>query len=147
MSRGAAPMNQAPHVQVAIAIISDAARQRVLICRRPHDTVLPNLWEFPGGKCHDHEALAACAVREAREEVGIEIVVRRALTSIRHSYPHALVDLHPFICQHVTGTPRALAVQEWRWVNPGALASYEFPAANRDLLVLVASQWDALTGA
>ena len=133
-------------VDVAIAIVFDRAGERVLICQRRHDTVLPNYWEFPGGKVNDGETLAACAVREVREELGIEVETVKELTRIEHDYPHAFVRLHPFVCRHVAGDVALLCVADARWVAPAEVKAYTFPAANGALVERVARGWLALVG-
>jgi mutator protein MutT len=133
-------------VQVAIAIVFDAAREKVLICRRPHDTVLPNYWEFPGGKCDAGETLDACAVREVREELGIVVRAHRQLETIEYHYPHAFVRLHPFVCVHESGEVQLLAVQDARWLDPAAIRGYQFPEANVPLIDRVAQGWSVLVG-
>lgn len=121
-------------VDVAIAIIFDAMNEKILVCKRKADTVLGGFWEFPGGKCNNGESLATCAVREVREEVGIDIRVLGTLPVIEHSYPHANVRLYPFVCQHVSGTPQLLAVAELTWAKPCDLGEYQFPPPNVGLV-------------
>ena len=131
-------------VVVAIAIVFDQARQKVLICRRPHDTVLPNYWEFPGGKCDAGENLADCAVREVREELGITVRAVHQLETIDYHYPHAFVRLHPFVCQHESGVVQLLAVQDARWLDPHEIRAYQFPEANLPLIDRVSQGWAAV---
>ena len=131
-------------VDVAIAIVFDSAKEKLLICRRPHDTVLPNYWEFPGGKCNPGETLAVCAIREVYEELGIAIRTCRQLDAIEYRYPHAFVRLHPFVCQHVSGEVQLLAVQDARWLDPNEITAYQFPEANLPLIERVARGWSAL---
>lgn len=129
-------------VHVAVGVLLRPAGQgvpgvEVLIARRPHDTVLPGLWELPGGKVEPGETIEACVAREFREELGVEITVGDALPIVQHTYDHATVRLHPFFCRLLSGSPRNLAVTEHRWVQPADLGSYEFPAANAPLLAEV----------
>jgi len=128
-------------VEVAVAVVFDGARQRVLICKRKADAVLGGFWELPGGKCAGGETLVECARREVREEVGIEVEAVSRLGSIEHAYPHALVRLTPFVCRHVAGAVALLAVAEARWVLPGEVAAYRFPPANEGLMRDVAQGW------
>jgi mutator protein MutT len=125
-------------IDVAIAIILDPSRTNILICQRRHDTVLGGYWEFPGGKAHADESLEQCAQREVTEELGITVRCLRALPAIEHDYPHALVRLHPFVCQHASGTPQLLAVQAIKWIAPAEILSFDFPPANESLVALVA---------
>jgi mutator protein MutT len=121
-------------VEVAIAIVFDAAAGKVLICRRKEETVLGGYWEFPGGKCDAGEAPEACAAREVLEETGLVVRVRRGLEVIEHEYEHARVRLHPFLCERAGGELRLTAAAEGRWVTPGELGAYRFPEANGGLV-------------
>ena len=133
-------------VEVAVAIVFDATKERVLICKRKPDAVLGGYWELPGGKRGEREVLAECARREVREEVGIEVEVVGQLAAIEHAYPHALVRLTPFVCRHVAGIVELLAVAEAKWVLPAEVAGYRFPAANEKLMGDVARGWGHLMG-
>ena len=51
----------------------------LLSARRTEPAAVAGLWEFPGGKVEDDETPAACAVRELREELGLEVRLHRVL--------------------------------------------------------------------
>ena len=118
-----------PHRQIAAAVIR-RPDGRILIAQRPADGLLPNLWEFPGGKQEAGESLRACCSREIREELGIEIAVGQEIARVDHAYSHYSVTLHFFACRHVSGRPRALGCQAFRWTRPEELADRPFPRAN-----------------
>ena len=63
-------MNQKPQVGTAMIITKD---DKVLLMKRkgPHGT---GTWSTPGGHLDFGESLEECAAREAREEVGVEVV-------------------------------------------------------------------------
>lgn len=48
---------------------------RVLLLQRAPDDDGPNLWEVPGGEASKNETLVQCAVRELKEETGLEACV------------------------------------------------------------------------
>jgi ADP-ribose pyrophosphatase YjhB (NUDIX family) len=58
----------------ATVVILDASGQRFLALRRAVEPKA-GLWELPGGFCDGWEHPSAAAVREAREELGVEVVV------------------------------------------------------------------------
>jgi len=117
------------HRHIAAAVIR-RRDGRILIAQRRGDGLLPNLWEFPGGKQERGETLEACCRREIKEELGVQIRVGNRLARIEHAYSHYSITLHVFACQHVSGRPRALGCQAWRWVRAEELADYPFPRAN-----------------
>lgn len=132
-------------VEVAIAVVFDRARERILICKRKQDTVLGGYWEFPGGKCDPGETPEACACREVLEETNLAVRAIRKLAVIEHDYPHARVRLHPFLCEHVSGEVQLLAVADAKWITPAEVSAYRFPEANVPLLEAVARGFDHVT--
>jgi A/G-specific adenine glycosylase len=121
-----------PHYDVTAAIIRQ--RGRVLIARRPLDSMLGGLWEFPGGKKERGESLEECLQREICEELGIEIKVGPLVTRLNHTYTHLRITLHAFECRRVRGRPRAIQVADWRWVTPDALDTFAFAVTDRKIV-------------
>jgi len=132
------------HVEVAIAIVFDQGHERLLICKRKAGTVLAGYWEFPGGKCDPHETAAQCACREVKEELGVEVRTIGELPIIEHHYPHALVRLHPFVCEWMEGEVQLLAVDDAKWIDPANAVEYRFPEANVELVETVARGFEAV---
>jgi 8-oxo-dGTP diphosphatase len=58
-------------VAAAAAVILDA-EGRILLCHRS-SSVFRGRWSIPAGFCEEDETIEACAVREAREETGLEV--------------------------------------------------------------------------
>jgi mutator protein MutT len=130
-------------IEAAIAVVM--RNGKVLICqRRNDDDALPGYWEFPGGKCEDGETLEQCLIRELREEVNIDARPIRPLPPIEHGYPHALIRLHPFLCEHADGEPQLLECQQAFWIEPQELRKYRFPPANEDLIERVIEHFQLL---
>lgn len=119
-----------PHLQIALALIWRGGE--VLIAQRALDADhLPGAMEFPGGKIEPGETPAEAAVREAREETGLEVEVVGARERIEWDYPERRVALYPFDCRIVGGTE----APGCHFVAPTRLKNEDFPAANRSLLV------------
>jgi mutator protein MutT len=120
-------------IEAAIAVVM--RNGKVLICqRRDDDDALPGYWEFPGGKCEAGETLEQCVIRELREEVNIDARPITPLPPIEHDYSHALIRLHPFLCEHANGEPELLECQQAVWIEPHELLDYRFPPANEELI-------------
>lgn len=129
-------------VSVALAIVLERGGPRLLICQRKPDVPLGGLWEFPGGKLEPGESPEQAAVREVREELGIDVAPVGRLGPITHTYPHATVTLTPILCRHLAGEPNAVDCADWRWVHRTELAQYPFPEANAPLLACLAESTD-----
>lgn len=119
-------------VRVAAAVIVENGK--VLLAHRFPHVHLPDLWEFPGGKLEDGETPEACAIREVREELGIEIAVDRLLLRRPYDYADRKVDLWFFAARRLRGSPRPIHCSEFVWVAPEDVASYPLPDASTPVI-------------
>jgi 8-oxo-dGTP diphosphatase len=122
-------------VRVGIAIVE--LRGRYLVGRRAEDADLPGQAEFPGGKCEPDESPREAAVRECREETGLEVAPVRLLQRCRHEYEHATVELHFWLCR--AADPADEPSGGFRWLSPAELITEPFPPANGRILDLIRS--------
>jgi mutator protein MutT len=125
-------MGQQQPIDVAAALIFHDGK--LLITQRRPDDHLPNLWEFPGGKVEPGETFEGCLTREIREELGIEISVGKLVEDLTHTYPEKTVHLCFFDCRLISGEPKAIHVQDLRWIRRNELRNFEFPAADAKLI-------------
>ena len=123
-----------PHVDVTAAVIR--RNGRLLIAQRPVGGRLGGLWEFPGGKVEAGESLPQCLRREIKEELGFRIKVGDFITAIDHAYTHFKITLHAFECTVVSGQPRKLGVEDFKWVHMSDLDRFAF--AKTDLKIIEA---------
>jgi mutator protein MutT len=123
-------------VHVGVGIVLSEDRSRALVCLRRDNDYWGGWWEFPGGKCEPDESPADCVVRELWEEVGIDVKATESLTVIQHHYADRdrLVHLHPFICELIAGTPRAIEVVKCAWHTPAELREIRFLPANGPII-------------
>jgi A/G-specific adenine glycosylase len=112
---------------------------RILIDKRKPDGLLGGLWEFPGGKKESSETLEAALLREVREELAIRIQIERPLAVVDHTYSHFRVRIHAFECTWVSGEPRCITCDEFRWVRLQDVGRYAFPAANNKIIQVLRS--------
>ena len=65
---------------------------------RPEGVPLAGFWEFPGGKVEPLETPADAAVRECREEAGLDVRVVGEYPPVDFDYPHGSLHLRFFAC-------------------------------------------------
>jgi mutator protein MutT len=129
--------NPKPHISVTAALIFRDGN--ILITKRPAGYHLAGLWEFPGGKQEPGESLEECLEREIKEELDIEIHADRFFSTVRHEYEKKIVSLHVFECVHLSGEPKAIECQEFKWVKPEDLLLYEFPPPDLEIIKMLVS--------
>jgi A/G-specific adenine glycosylase len=134
-----------PHHDIAVALVwrDDG---RLLIQRRPPEGLLGGLWEFPGGKVEPGEHAEQAAVRETREETGLEIRVRRPAGRVVHAFSHFRITLHAFHADVVGGELLTDGPEPRAWVEPRDLSTYAFPIATRRIIDRLHGPRDGLYG-
>lgn len=111
----------------------------LLIAQRPAGKHGELKWEFPGGKVEEDEDPRDCLIREAREELDIEVKIERIADVVFHRYPDRAVLLLFYVCRYVGREVRALDCADFAWVKPSELPHYDFIAADSDLIRQLAS--------
>lgn len=103
----------------------------VLMARRPPGGRHGGLWEFPGGKVEAGETPEDCLRREVKGRIGVDIEVRQKLGEHVHEYSNYSVQMTMFACELRPGAhPRALTVNDLRWVASRDFFDYDFPPAD-----------------
>ena len=76
---------------------------KILVTQRSKNMKLPLKWEFPGGKLENNESEIECIKREIKEELNIEIKVRKRLSNNLHDYGTFQINLIPFVVEYISG--------------------------------------------
>lgn len=121
------------HLHVVAAVI-DNGRGEVLIARRHDHLHQGGLWEFPGGKVEEGEAVIAALQRELQEELAITPELSHPLLRIPYHYPDRKVLLDVWRVTAYQGEPRGAEGQPLAWVKKQVLRDYAFPAANQPII-------------
>ena len=109
--------------------------EEVLICQRRADQPMALKWEFPGGKIEAGESAEQALARELDEELGITAEVGSRVARTRHTYRSGgAVDLQFFAVHAFTGEVTNRIFNEVRWVSLRDLTTFDFLAADRDLI-------------
>jgi len=128
-------VSSGPTVVVAAVI---ATGDRFLVTRRQKGVHLEGYWEFPGGKIDPDETHTAALQREIREELDASVDVGDLLQTTTHTYPEKTVTLYFYRCR-IAGAPHPLIGQEMKWVSRAELGTLNFPAADEELIKMLAA--------
>jgi 8-oxo-dGTP diphosphatase len=125
-----------PRVPCAGAVVHDAAGLLLLIRRGQEPG--RGLWSLPGGRCEPGESAAETAVREVREETGLDVAAGPLVGRVERPGLDGAVYVIDDVACTVLGGELAPGddADDVRWVDAAGLA----------LLPLVEGLLDALTG-
>ena len=132
-------------LNVAAAMIAD--RQGAVLCVRRGARGFASTagkWEFPGGKIEPGETPAQAAVREVREELGLDIEPLAEIPPVRHVYPEFAITLHGVLCAPCSEgapTPTLREHTAFDWCPPDALWRHDFAAADTPLLTALRTRF------
>ncbi|PCJ31995.1 MAG: 8-oxo-dGTP diphosphatase MutT [Gammaproteobacteria bacterium] len=122
------------HVAVAVIISSE---QEVLVSLRQAHQHQGGLWEFPGGKVEQGEAVYDALLREINEEVGLLITAAQPLIEIEHDYGDKSVLLDVWTVTSFEGIAEGREGQKLRWTAIGELNENDFPSANIEIIKML----------
>ena len=125
-------------LEVAAVILTNEQDQ-ILICRRTAGGNCGNLWEFPGGKREAGETMEDCAVRECREELGVEITVDGIFNQHQFSYPDKEIAFTFFWGHIVDGVPQMRVHSGLCWAQRQEMTQFAFCPADIELVERLAS--------
>ena len=128
-------------MRIVVAAVIERSDRRLLIGQRRKDDTSPLKWEFPGGKVRDGEAPEAALARELQEELGVTLVKSVELGRVRHLYAGTPEELEiRFFAAAITESEMMpYAFEQIAWALPKELGSYDFLAANRELIAQLAT--------
>lgn len=121
-------------VRVAVGVILNPERNRVLVTKRAEGAHQGGLWEFPGGKVEVGEDVQGALSRELHEELCIRPLQVEPLLVISHDYWDKQVMLEVWLVERFAGQPEGREGQPLRWVAVDELDELEFPPANAAIL-------------
>ena len=115
-------------VDVALAV--PLRGERVLVAVRDDRADQGGLWEFPGGKIQPGEPAGSAALRELREETGLQASEPEPLMVFIHDYPDRAIRFHCFVVRDPDGEVEIGGGRRWDWVDYEKLTGLPMPAAN-----------------
>jgi 8-oxo-dGTP diphosphatase len=128
-------------MRTVVAAIIERADRRLLIGQRRRTDTSPLKWEFPGGKVELGETPEAALARELREELGAKLQKSVPIGRVVHKYAHTTEPLEIlFFAVEIADTELSpKTFEQTAWVLPRELGSYDFLAANAELVANLAT--------
>jgi 8-oxo-dGTP diphosphatase len=91
-----------------------------------------NRWEFPGGKVDPGETPEMAIVREFREELGVEAIPLKLLTSVKFTNKGGIVELLAYTISLSSTTGFVLTEHtETRWATMDEISRLDFVDSDR----------------
>ena len=120
-----------PAPPAPIRVVAAVVRRgdEYLVCQRPAHKRHGGLWEFPGGKLHPGESLAAAAARELQEELGVRVTATGPVHFVAADPGSAFVV--EFLAVTIAGTPRPTEHAQVAWLAAPALGALPLCPSDR----------------
>ncbi len=126
---------------IVVAAVIERSDRRLLIGQRRKNDTSPLKWEFPGGKVRGAETPEVALARELQEELAATVVKCVELGRVRHQYagtPEEL-EIRFFAAEVAESELKPRTFEQIAWVLPKELGTYDFLAANRELIAQLAT--------
>ena len=123
-------------IKVTCAIIRNEDDE-ILIVQRGEKSDHPFKWEFPGGKLAEGASDEDCIIREIKEELSMDIIIRHRMENVEYDYGKKQIMLIPFICETLDELPFLSEHISYKWLSPDALVDIDLSEAD----VLVANNY------
>jgi len=120
-------------LHVVVGVITDPQNQ-ILVARRPAHVDQGNLWEFPGGKVEDGEAVYDALCRELKEELNLDVLSATPFLKVNHDYPKYSVMLDTWRVEKYGGDIKGAEGQAIRWVSLKELKGLSVPAGSQSII-------------
>ena len=123
------------NVLVSAVVLVDKDK-KILMTTRPSGKKLSGFWEFPGGKVEKGETPETALIREAKEELNIDINNKciAPLSFSEFDYKQFQLLLLLYVCRRWDGHPISMEKNELKWVKPNMLRKYKMPPADDALI-------------
>lgn len=98
---------------VGAIIYSD---NKILCAQRSEKMSLPLMWEFPGGKIEKDETEEEALIREIKEEMKCDLIVKDKVTTTEYEYDFGIVKLSTYKCELNKELPTLTEHKQIMWL-------------------------------
>ena len=134
---------QTPKTELTVAAALIVRDSKLLVCQRHRNDSHGLEWEFPGGKVEPGESPAQALKRELREELGVDATIGEELFRTTHRYGDSQSQFQLIFFRadiDDSATLQNLVFEQFEWADISALPQYNFLAADKELIRLLASR-------
>ena len=130
------------HEKPKIRVVSAEIKRdgHYLITQRPSHAVLPDLWEFPGGRVRDGESDSQALSRSLMVRIGCAGRIGECLMQVEQAYDDYDLVLAVYQVSLENEHPTAGSVAAIEWVAPEHLSEREFPGADQQTIDLLLTE-------
>jgi 8-oxo-dGTP diphosphatase len=91
-------------------------------------------WEFPGGKVDMNETNEEALKREIKEELNINILVKKKITQKKFKDDRVDIILHYYFCKIIDGNINLNEHEKSIWVSKNDLYRYDMVEGDRSII-------------
>lgn len=123
-----------------VKLIREAVRcylikdNKVVVTRYKPGTKKEGYYDIPGGKIEKTEIPEEAAIREMKEETGLEVKNLKLKGRMKIEYPKKVFNLSIFICREFEGKPQEFEENTSGWIDIDELLKKERKLSNIMLL-------------
>jgi len=114
-----------------VAAIVEHEDKFLCVQRGPHSFgYISYKYEFPGGKVELNETQESALVRELKEELSLDIIVKEHFMTVNYQYPDFDLQMECFKCH--TNQPKIILTEHvaYKWLPASNLLSLDWAAAD-----------------
>ncbi|RFU68978.1 (deoxy)nucleoside triphosphate pyrophosphohydrolase [Peribacillus saganii] len=113
-----------------VASMIENEHNEILCALRSPNMLIPNMWEFPGGKVEKDEDIYTAIVREIEEELRCKVEAKGLFHEHTHEYGTFIINLSVITCNIIEGIPVAAEHAKLIWLKRESLCSLKWAPAD-----------------
>jgi 8-oxo-dGTP diphosphatase len=119
------------NIEVVAAII--IKEDKILATQRGYGD-FKGFWEFPGGKVEPGELKEEALIREIKEELAAEIIIRRYFRGVEYDYREFHLTLHCYLCELLNGEYKLIEHDNAKWLRKNELDCVNWLPADIEII-------------